>query len=88
MGAEWSKKKERSSGFPRRRATTLSPPDDRDAEDDFVYYTAIEGSGFRSLDEGEKVSYCLTRGKDRRTRADNVRKARKWPLRSLKVRLG
>ncbi len=63
-------------------------PDDRDAEDVFVYYTAIEGSGFRSLDEGEKMSYCLTRGKDGRTQADNVRKARKWPLRSLIVRLG
>ncbi len=63
-------------------------PDDRDAEEVFVYYTAIEGSGFRSLDEGEKVSYCFTRGKDGRTRADNVRKSRKWPLRSLMVRLG
>jgi cold shock protein len=66
-------------------------PDDRDAEDVFVHYTAIEGSGFRSLDEGEKVSYYLTRGKDGRTRADNVRKSRKRPLYSslfLVVRLG
>jgi CspA family cold shock protein len=62
--------------------------DDRDAEDVFVYHTAIGGSGFRSLDEGEKVSYCLTRGKDGRTRADKVCKARKWPFSSLMVRLG
>jgi CspA family cold shock protein len=31
-------------------------PDDG-GEDLFVYYTSIVGSGFRSLDEGEKVSY-------------------------------
>ena len=49
-------------------------PDDRDAEDVFVHYTAIEGSGFRSLDEGERVSYDLTRGREGRIQADNVRK--------------
>jgi cold shock protein len=49
-------------------------PDDRDAEDVFVHYTAIEGSGFRSLDEGERVSYDLTRGREGRIQADDVRK--------------
>ena len=49
-------------------------PDDRDAEDVFVHYTAIEGSGFRSLDESERVRYDLTRGREGRIQADNVRK--------------
>ncbi|MDP9480504.1 MAG: cold-shock protein, partial [Actinomycetota bacterium] len=31
-------------------------PDEGD-EDLFVHYTAIEGTGFRSLEEGERVSY-------------------------------
>ncbi len=49
-------------------------PDDGD-EDVFVHYTDIEGSGFRSLEEGERVSYDVTRGKEGRTQAANVRKA-------------
>ncbi len=49
-------------------------PDDGD-EDVFVHYTDIEGSGFRSLEEGERVSYDVTRGKEDRTQAANVRKA-------------
>ena len=49
-------------------------PDDRDAEDVFVHYTAIEGSGFRSLDEGERVRYDLTRSREGRIQADDVRK--------------
>ncbi len=49
-------------------------PDDG-GEDLFVHYTAIEGSGFRSLDEGEKVIYDMTRGKEGRTQAAKVRNA-------------
>ena len=37
-------------------------PDEGD-EDLFVHYTAIEGSGFRSLEEGERVSYEPARGR-------------------------
>lgn len=31
-------------------------------EDIFVHYTAIQGDGFRSLTEGEEVSFEVTRG--------------------------
>jgi cold shock protein len=37
-------------------------PDDG-GEDLFVHYSGIAGSGFRSLEEGTKVSYEATRGK-------------------------
>ena len=37
-------------------------PDDG-SEDLFVHHTGIAGSGFKSLEEGEKVSYEVTRGK-------------------------
>jgi cold shock protein len=37
-------------------------PDDG-GEDLFVHHTGIVGSGFTSLEEGEKVSYEVTRGR-------------------------
>ena len=37
-------------------------PDDG-SEDLFVHYTGISGSGFRSLDEGEKVTYEAAQGR-------------------------
>jgi CspA family cold shock protein len=36
---------------------------DEGGEDLFVHYSSIEGSGFRSLEEGEKVSYEPARGR-------------------------
>jgi cold shock protein len=48
-------------------------PDDG-GEDLFVHHTGIAGSGFKSLDEGEKVSYEATRGK-KGMQADNVSRA-------------
>jgi cold shock protein len=33
-----------------------------DGQEVFVHYSAIEGSGFRSLEQGEKVSFELTQG--------------------------
>jgi CspA family cold shock protein len=36
-------------------------PDDG-SEDVFVHYTGIEGNGFKSLDEGAKVTYEVTQG--------------------------
>ena len=47
-------------------------PDDGE-EDLFVHYTGIEGTGFRSLTEGDRVSYEPTRGR-RGEQAENVRK--------------
>jgi CspA family cold shock protein len=45
-------------------------PDDG-SEDVFVHYTGIAASGFRTLEEGEKVSYEATRGK-KGLQAENV----------------
>jgi cold shock protein len=42
----------------------ISP--DAGDEDIFVHYTEIVGSGFRSLKEGERVSYALARSPRRR----------------------
>ena len=36
---------------------------DEGGEDLFVHYSSIEGSGFRSLKEGERVSYELAQGR-------------------------
>ena len=36
-------------------------PDDG-SEDVFVHHSGIAGSGFKSLDEGDKVSYEVTQG--------------------------
>jgi CspA family cold shock protein len=49
-------------------------PDDG-GEDLFVHYTGVRGTGFRSLKEGQKVTYDLTHGREGRTRATNVAKA-------------
>jgi CspA family cold shock protein len=45
-------------------------PDDG-SEDVFVHHSGIAGSGFKSLDEGAKVSYEVTQGK-KGLQADNV----------------
>ena len=47
-------------------------PDDG-GEDLFVHYSGIEGSGFRSLEEGDRVSYEPTQGR-KGEQAENVRK--------------
>ena len=45
-------------------------PDDG-GEDLFVHYSGIAGGGFKSLEEGTKVSYEATRGK-KGMQAENV----------------
>lgn len=47
----------------------ISP--DEGGEDLFVHHTGIAGSGFKSLEEGAKVSYEATQGK-KGMQADNV----------------
>lgn len=48
-------------------------PDDG-GEDLFVHYTGIEGSGFKTLDEGSKVTFEATQGK-KGMQAENVNPA-------------
>jgi CspA family cold shock protein len=43
-------------------------------EDLFVHYSGIEGEGFKSLGEGEKVAYEVTQGR-RGMQATDVSKA-------------
>jgi len=47
----------------------ISP--DEGGEDLFVHYTGIVGNGFRSLEEGAKVTYEATQGK-KGMQAENV----------------
>jgi len=47
-------------------------PDDEN-EDLFVHFTGIAGEGFRSLEEGDRVSFEVTRGK-KGLQAENVSK--------------
>jgi cold shock protein len=46
---------------------------DEGGEDLFVHYSSIEGSGFRSLEEGEKVTYEVGQGR-KGPQAQNVSK--------------
>ena len=48
-------------------------PDDG-GEDLFVHYSGIDGDGYRSLEEGVKVTYEATQGK-KGMQAENVSKA-------------
>jgi CspA family cold shock protein len=50
----------------------ISP--DEGGEDLFVHYTGIAGEGFKTLDEGEKVSYEAAQGR-KGLQAQNVSKA-------------
>jgi CspA family cold shock protein len=48
-------------------------PDDG-GDDVFVHFSAIAGSGFRNLEEGEKVTYEVSQGQ-KGPQAQNVSKA-------------
>ena len=47
---------------------------DEGGEDLFVHYSGIVGNGFKSINEGEKVTYEATQGK-KGMQAENVSRA-------------
>ena len=61
--------------FSEQKGYGFIEPDDSSEEEIFVHYTDIEGTGFRSLNEGERVSYepvKSVRGARSREEAKNV----------------
>jgi cold shock protein len=60
--------------FSEEKGYGLISPDGR-GENIFIHYTDIVGSGFRSLKEGERVSYVPARGSRGRVVARTVHRA-------------
>lgn len=45
-----------------------------DGDDLFVHFREIQEEGFKSLDEGQKVTFDVTQGQNGKMQASNVRK--------------
>jgi CspA family cold shock protein len=45
-----------------------------DGDDVFVHFSEIEGEGFKTLDEGQAVSFEITTGQNGKQQAASVRK--------------
>ena len=52
---------------------TIEEGENGQGQDCFVHYSAIEGDGYRTLTEGEAVTFDLTQGK-KGPAAENVRR--------------
>ena len=59
--------------FNEKKGYGFITPDDG-SEDCFVHYSAIQGAGFRTLREGDKVEFEVTKG-DKGPQASNVVRA-------------
>lgn len=46
-----------------------------DGEDVFVHFSEIQGDGFKTLDEGQAVSFEITTGRNGKPQASAVNKA-------------
>jgi CspA family cold shock protein len=46
-----------------------------EGDDVFVHFSEIQGEGFKTLDEGQKVIFEVTTGQNGKLQATNVRKA-------------
>jgi CspA family cold shock protein len=45
-----------------------------DGDDLFVHFSEIQGEGFKTLDEGQAVSFEVTQGQNGKLQASNVNK--------------
>jgi len=45
-----------------------------DGDDLFVHFREIQDEGFKTLDEGQKVTFDVTQGQNNKMQASNVRK--------------
>ena len=46
-----------------------------EGDDVFAHFSEIQGEGFKTLDEGQKVIFEVTTGKNGKLQATNIRKA-------------